>query len=591
MAVNETEFNELLFTIKRLLNVASQDAQGGRLNGAMASRDEVMEGSNLETIQEKRTVLREKLQHTEILDEEEEQTNLLEKILAAILKDTKMTEKMGGSNGGLITTLTTAVGGGLGLKMSTPILKNLALKLAPLAGLTAALGAASTLIPGKKVLEETAETGAKVASKVATDTTKKIVVTEAGEAGVKGVTKAATKTVGKAASRLLPGTGIAVDAYDVYDNIANEGDYVGAGLNTIGMGLNIAGLLTSFAGGSVLFGGASVGLSALDEYLDYNREQSKISTGGNQSAGSNPIVTMKDRRPEVSVDVKNDLSSDIVKQGLIEAARKINASPEDLNKIIAFESGWNPSIENPYSSAAGLIQIINSSAKEIGFASTEDAMKQNPTVLDQLENVVPQYLTRAKQVAGMKASDPVDFNQLAMLIFRPGTVRKHGRKNSQDMLDVTFPEAVRKVNPGIVTVGDYVSKADSRSINRTKVALARGAIVTEPTHTLIGEAGYPEAVIPLNTQGMDYLVDALNKYSDLSPVNKEVINVIVPKESSKDIGPQASNNTDYTKMLLRFMREEFSGMLAHELKGLGLNRQPTQQNQEQQVSGSVDMFG
>lgn len=43
---------------------------------------------------------------------------------------------------------------------------------------------------------------------------------------------------------------------------------------------------------------------------------------------------------------------------------------------------------------------------------------------------------------------------------------------------------------------------------------ADGGIVTQPTNALIGEAGYPEAVVPLNNRGANILADAMGMYLD-----------------------------------------------------------------------------
>jgi len=77
-------------------------------------------------------------------------------------------------------------------------------------------------------------------------------------------TKVATATGGKLASRLIPGLGAAVGAYDAYDR-AKKGDYIGAGLSGLGA-------VTSFIPG--IGTAATMGLAGAQLARDY-----KVKTG------------------------------------------------------------------------------------------------------------------------------------------------------------------------------------------------------------------------------------------------------------------------------------------------------------------------
>jgi len=141
-----------------------------------------------------------------------------------------------------------------------------------------------------------------------------------------------------------------------------------------------------------------------------------------------------------------------------------------LYNLINFETAgtFSPVIKNPNSSARGLIQFLDSTARNLGFSSSLDLVTKYPSFESQIWGPVVQYL---------KPFAPFPTEQsLYMAVFRPA--------NRNSSLDTLFPEAVRKANPGINTVGDYVSK-----INRQKGALKAGGEVLG-TLLLTGAALY-----------------------------------------------------------------------------------------------------
>lgn len=96
---------------------------------------------------------------------------------------------------------------------------------------------------------------------------------------------------------------------------------------------------------------------------------------------------------------------------------------------------------------------------------------------------------------------------------------------------------VRKT--GINGIEFYTSQSAHRITGRV-YEFARGGIVTGPTYSLIGEAGYPEAVIPLTPEGLEPLAEAVGsrgvtitgntfnvrKESDIRAVAYELNNLI-----------------------------------------------------------------
>ena len=124
-------------------------------------------------------------------------------------------------------------------------------------------------------------------------------------------------------------------------------------------------------------------------------------------------------------------------------ASRLGVSRDSLYNLIQFESKWNPKIKNPNSSARGLIQFTDSTAVSLGFKNSSDLVKKNPTILDQL-SVVERYLTQFK---------PFNTSQsLYMAVFYPSA-----RNVSPSTV---LPQYVQDVNPGIVTVNDYIKHVE-----------------------------------------------------------------------------------------------------------------------------------
>lgn len=124
---------------------------------------------------------------------------------------------------------------------------------------------------------------------------------------------------------------------------------------------------------------------------------------------------------------------------LSKVSEELGVNPEWVSSAIQFESKWDPNATNPLSGAKGLIQFTNTTAKEMGYENAEDLAKKHPTIESQISGPVKDYL---KKKGPFK--DERDFY---LSIFYPA-----GR-NLPD--DTKLPDNVRKLNPGINTVGDY----------------------------------------------------------------------------------------------------------------------------------------
>jgi len=156
-----------------------------------------------------------------------------------------------------------------------------------------------------------------------------------------------------------------------------------------------------------------------------------------EKIGGDPGETTE---PEKDCDVSNYAAQ--IKATLYEVAQEVGTNPDWLDRLIDFESGWDPQAYNPRSSAKGLLQFTDATARELGYESSEDLVTRSPDALSQLQGPVRRYLAKYA---------PLDTDQrLFMAVFYPLAM--------DWSLDREFPDNVQKANPGIVTVADYIRK-------------------------------------------------------------------------------------------------------------------------------------
>ncbi len=126
-----------------------------------------------------------------------------------------------------------------------------------------------------------------------------------------------------------------------------------------------------------------------------------------------------------------------------EIAAEFGVHPSILAGIIQNESGWNPTIKNPVSSARGLIQFIDSTAKSLGFpGGSAELVAKYPDIDSQLSGPVRAYYKKFAPYANE--------NEFILATFYPAYRKKP--------LDTALPANVVAVNPGLNTIGDYVSR-------------------------------------------------------------------------------------------------------------------------------------
>ena len=154
-------------------------------------------------------------------------------------------------------------------------------------------------------------------------------------------------------------------------------------------------------------------------------------------------------------------TSDTRYAAIADVASQVGTRPEWLSRQIAFESGYDPLIKNPNSSARGLIQLTDIAAKELGYSSSENAIAKYPGFELQMYGIVKPYL---QSVADRfpNPTDPADpfpteISQY-MGIFLPAYRFR--------TVDTVLPQWVQAANPGIRTIQNYVDLLYGKSSGR-----------------------------------------------------------------------------------------------------------------------------
>ena len=140
-----------------------------------------------------------------------------------------------------------------------------------------------------------------------------------------------------------------------------------------------------------------------------------------------------------------------------EVALKVGARPSLLDALINFETAgtYDPLIENPLpdSTAIGLIQINDPTAKDLFGMKAKELVNLFPDFDSQMDNVVLPYLQQRKRVYN-NGAPLFTKNDLYMSVFYPAYMNKSP--------DTPFPPNIQKVNPGIKTPADYARFVDAR---------------------------------------------------------------------------------------------------------------------------------
>lgn len=163
--------------------------------------------------------------------------------------------------------------------------------------------------------------------------------------------------------------------------------------------------------------------------------------------------------------------SDPRAQKIREVALAVGALPTALDSLINFETAgtYSPTIENknPDSTAIGLIQINDPTAKELFGMSAKALVSKYPDFDSQMDNVVLPYLQQRKRV--YNSDRPLlSRHVLYMAVFYPSYMNKGA--------DTPFPANVQKANTYgktvIRTPRDYADLVD-RLVKRETLLLSK----------------------------------------------------------------------------------------------------------------------
>lgn len=154
---------------------------------------------------------------------------------------------------------------------------------------------------------------------------------------------------------------------------------------------------------------------------------------------------------------------------LVETAKAIQADPQHLWEVINFESRHNPLAANPLSSAKGLVQFMDSTAQEMGYASSQDLVNRFPSYEAQMRGPVRAYFLKKRPPFPTRQS-------LFMAVFMPvaknvppdTTMKDIYLQNPKSLGGLAaYEKKFVPQNPGILTVQNYVdavAKAAKRKV-------------------------------------------------------------------------------------------------------------------------------
>ena len=107
-----------------------------------------------------------------------------------------------------------------------------------------------------------------------------------------------------------------------------------------------------------------------------------------------------------------------------------------------------------------------------------------------------------------------------------------------------YDEIQKNINTLFSSVRKTLSPFDVFGLlGKKEVKEASGGVVTGPVHALVGEAGYPEIVIPINKEGMDFVNSSMGIVStgmEMPEMKKNYKNNIIGRLS------KSAQKTDYT---------------------------------------------
>jgi hypothetical protein len=137
---------------------------------------------------------------------------------------------------------------------------------------------------------------------------------------------------------------------------------------------------------------------------------------------------------------------------IYEVAAQIGTDPVWLDRLISFESDYNPQAVNRGDpQAKGLIQFRNAAAQDLGYKDSAEIVRKYPDFEGQMRGPVKAYFNmRVKQYGRLN-----DEYKLYMAVFHPAYIGKPA--------NTLLPADARAANPKIKTPADYVALLNKKA--------------------------------------------------------------------------------------------------------------------------------
>lgn len=170
--------------------------------------------------------------------------------------------------------------------------------------------------------------------------------------------------------------------------------------------------------------------------------------------------------------------TDLEAQALVDTARDIGTEPQWLWELVNLESGHDPKASNPRSSAKGLVQFMDSTARAMGYQSSAALVAAFPEYVAQMRGPVRDYFLKltpvkapytTRQALFMKVFFPI-----AMKVPPETTFESLHLQNPKTTGGADGFEKFKKANPGILTVADYVNRAQRLAVAKKPVMRVAG---------------------------------------------------------------------------------------------------------------------
>lgn len=156
---------------------------------------------------------------------------------------------------------------------------------------------------------------------------------------------------------------------------------------------------------------------------------------------------------------------------LEKVAKEISTQPEWLWEVMNFESRLNPQAKNPLSTARGLIQFLDSTARGMGYTGSADLVAKHPTFTSQLLGPVRAYFLSSRPYP--------TFQSLFMKVFLPAARTVPPDTSFQKFYPTAASwAAFTKANPGIFTVADYIAKVRKAARGMWPTATVKKVVTT-----------------------------------------------------------------------------------------------------------------